>query len=402
MGLFVFNKPLRARNEAFSSYYHPSREHLTIPTTPSDFDEKRHGDRRRSGVPGWKLRRDRRLRAATLSCLRISTQSSPAFSPRFEQKEQQQPSTTRRVEQDRDLQRDERKQQREQKRLARLAVQGIDWQQGEEPIRPDVPQHNSQGGWGVVSPYVLPTPRMGSPLMTFSPASPPSEYPETPALPSHRNGREVRTIPVQRGLDQPDEDDNAAEELRDVHFNSRHPRSPPPRPLSLRVDSIAPFAPELQSRFSFTSMDTGAGTPPASNTAATTPAFTRPLSTEAIPPFTPRDLPSSQDDQEETIVFPRHPSLVVQPASPPRSSSISTVRDPQPQPPSPSTPPRPDSTLTLGDRPSPSDVRYAVRHEVLQRQLTQGVIERRLLSEKLLVEGASSFSPSLFPPAILD
>lgn len=306
------------------------------------------------------------------------------------------------MEDDRDPEHDEKKAERrarrEQKRLAKLALQGIDWQQLDQEMTTDVGQHD--GRWGAISPYVLPSPRVHSPLMTFSPASV-SEYPETPAMPSSGGlHRRVRSVPVRS---QADEDE--AEELREVRFDgasralstSQRPltpqrspshgvattshRSPPPRPLSLHVDAADTFVPGLKSHFSFISTDAGGASGPNSEIATPLPS-----------PAGPREDvagPSTHRDEGRVST----PSLVVQPASPARSPGLTPSQRPlDPTSPSSSINTQRQSTVTLEDHPSPSDVRYA-RHEVLQRQIAQGVIERRQLSEKLLVEG--EYWPSL-------
>ncbi|ORY47191.1 hypothetical protein BCR35DRAFT_356218 [Leucosporidium creatinivorum] len=397
LGLFLLSKPF-SRSEAYSAYYHPSREHLNVVETEDDIDEKQYHERRHASLPGWKLRRDRRLRAAILVCLRSSAQSSPAFSPYAKSTPRIRP-----MDDDRDAEDDEKKAERrarrEQKRLAKLALGGIDWQQLDQEMTPNTAQHD--GRWGVVSPYVLPSPRVHSPLMTFSPASV-SEYAETPAMPSSGGlHRRVRSVPVRS---QADEDE--AEELREVRFDDAAPRapstsqrsprpttpqrspvlgtshrSPPPRPLSLHVDAADTFVPGLKSHFSFISTEAGGARTPGSGansnlaTPLPSPALLRTVSTDVAPSFTP------QDEEPHST-----PSLMVQPASPARSPGLG----PSPRPTIPASPSssintQRQSTVTLEDHPSPSDVRYA-RHEVLQRQIAQGVVERRQLSEKLLVE----------------
>lgn len=396
LGLLALSKPFSRASPAFSAYYHPSREHLNVVAeTEDDIDEKRYHESKRACLPGWKIRRDRRLRAAILVCLRTSesAQSSPAFSPYFK-------STPRvhRTDDGDDMdeaeKKAERRARREENRRAKLALDGIDWSQLDEQITPNFSSPRD-GRWGIVSPYVLPSPRVHSPLMTFSPASV-SDYPETPAMPSSGGGlhRRVRSIPIRTQTEE-----NEAEELRAVRFDDAPPlspqshRSPPPRPLSLHVDDSDSFVPGLKSHFSFISADTNGVRTPGSalTTAPPTPSVVERDGFLSPPPLlranSSTDVAPSDTPREEEVLAvpdkPGQPAVVVQPSSPVRSASTAPE---DPISPASSMETQRQSVLTLGDRPSPGDVRYA-RHEVLQRQLTRGAIERRLLSEKLLVEG---------------
>lgn len=392
IGLFCFSKPFTSTHEPFSAYYHPSREHLNLVEDLDDqLDEKAHEQYRRAALPGWRIRRDRRLRAAIFFCLRAATpssnQSSPAFLPYVKPERRQ-----RRVEEDLEIQeaekKAERKARREQKRLASLSLRGIDWTRLDderetlEKRTPGTTSTATDGGfWRATSPYVLPSPTVPSPLMTFSPAT----NSET-SVPSPQTGlhRRIRSLPADT---EPD-----AEERVQVRFDvaSATPstiftshRSPPPRPLSISGLHDAPLRPALQSHFSFISDgDTGSKN---ANSGTSTPAVVvRPLYSPAlssvVDPITRKTPPISSSAVFEPLV-----------PIPPRTPDLNHAAGFEPQPPS--TDPALEEDVTASatadiissSSSSTADLRSA-RHQLLQRQLTQGAIERRRLSERLLVE----------------
>ncbi|GAA5979614.1 hypothetical protein JCM11641_007887 [Rhodosporidiobolus odoratus] len=100
VGLWLIARPSLLRpwqtseDEPSAKFFHPSREHLTISSTLTYTNEKSHGQHfaslasRRSSIThsNWRIRRQRRLRAAILACLGSTplTQTSSAFSPFFQ------------------------------------------------------------------------------------------------------------------------------------------------------------------------------------------------------------------------------------------------------------------------------------------------------------------------------
>ncbi|KAM0790980.1 hypothetical protein ACM66B_004282 [Microbotryomycetes sp. NB124-2] len=386
IGLFFFNKPFARSSKRYSVHLTPSREHLTAAATPEmedELDEKADVRARRSSQPGWSSRRDRRIRAAILLCLRPSSaHSSPGYSPFFKRKASTDEWRTV------DLDSSTRKSseaRREERRRAELANKGANWTYFHESDSPDAPKVDSK--WGMASSYISPRPKFASAaqprsVAALSPhASSASEYQATPALSSGLH-RRVRSVPVQTGenltVGDQASDDEAAERVQvrfDVPKSSASQLSASGlRPLSLHLDNIdlmdeEILRPQLRSHFSYISdqsLNSAVMGPEGANVART----------------------GSFDAAAVGVTDGREsgPVLTVQRPSPP-SSRGSTPRTRQgvfaasglttPA----LTEERPESMLTLGDRPSIADVRYAQTLE-----LAQGVISRRRLSEQLLQE----------------
>ncbi|KAK4048117.1 hypothetical protein OIV83_004987 [Microbotryomycetes sp. JL201] len=377
VGLFFFNKPFARSSRRYSVHLTPSREHLTAatPEIEDELDEKADALTKQSSVPGWISRRDRRIRAVILLCLRPSAHSSPAYSPFFKRKT----STDEWRTIDLDSTRKSSEARREERRRAELANKGANWLYFHEDDSPDGPRLDSK--WGMASAYISPRPKLASAAQQRSAALSPhasstSEYVPTPALPSGLH-RRVRSVPVQTGEnltvgDQPNEDDTERVQVRfDVPKSTASTSGI--RPLSLHLDNIELMdeeilRPQLRSHFSYISEQSRGSL----NSGGVEGSVMRAGSFDAAAAGITGDRTGG--GPIVTVQKPSPPSSV---GSTPRvhQGGFSGLTTPA------LTDERPESVLTLGDRPSVADVRYA--HTL---ELAQGVISRRRLSEQLLQE----------------
>jgi hypothetical protein len=258
--------------------------------------------------------------------------------------------------------------------------------------------HMIQQGSNVI-PYVLPTPRPHSPLMSFSQETT-RDLGETMALaPTTKQPRKLSTK-LQRRTKPGSMDARSVrsrEEEAEQRLQAARKHSLPPRPLSVHgLDPDDGLRPAIKSHFSFigdgspqvkaatqlrqTSVEDGR-----SGTRVKSLSLDRPLPAAPLPSTLGETAPATPPAIELT-----EPSLASRNASPAALLTTSPVR------PSPShashsrvlqtvdtnrlrseAETRPASALTLGDVPSVEDVRVA-RHVL---------VERRRLSQRLLEEG---------------
>ncbi|KAK4055417.1 hypothetical protein OIO90_003255 [Microbotryomycetes sp. JL221] len=396
VGLFFFRKPFSRSPEPFSSYYHPSREQLTKPTSPEiadQLDEKAHVQARRNSLPGWILRRDRRLRAAILLCLRPSAHSSPAYSPFFKTGLGTGKSSTeewRTIDLD-SKRRSSEATRREEQRRAELANRGANWTYFTEGDSPDAPKLDRK--WSALSPQPKLVTSRRSPMTAASA----SEYQMTPALASSGLHRRVRSVPIQSGENlmigetAHTDDEDAGHDAERVQVRFDVPKSSLGpytnddggiRPLSLHLDNIdlmdeEILRPQLRSHFSYMSELTGTSNI-ATPTNDVSPVMRSGSFDAAAAGLHEHDVRTTRDGAP--LVYVQKPSPSSSLNEMPKLSSggvgaQSGVTSPA------LTEERPGSMLTLGDTPSIADIRYARTLEV-----AKGVISRRRLSEQLLQE----------------
>ncbi|GAA6018135.1 hypothetical protein JCM10207_006090 [Rhodosporidiobolus poonsookiae] len=457
VGFWLADRPsfFRRRDEPYSQYYHPSREHLTISSPLPLLDDKSAPFsppvRRPSVVfATWRTRRQRRIRAAILACLGSTplTQSSGTFSPFFKspyvlgfsptlqgEKAHLRPVKLWDNDEKRSTSTAEEKEHESDRRRAELSRRG---ERAPSDGRITV-EH--EGGpmmssprpigslWSSASRYVLPAPQIPqSPLISFSPATPPVPTFDSPGavgestsaqprreslaavgestgdLGESRLHRRVRSLTAKNdGLANAE-----AEHPELIRFEAMSPASPLPYLPSPSAHTRAPPPPPLPARQSSSFVDV----PPSSSSGGSSqsPALSLSLANLTAnlgrPPLVSRfsafsSLPGSSA-QSSPGLDPRRPlpassysmtrdpsasSSFASPGPPPRLTPLSLSGGPptlSPQaggwlpPPSPTAP-----------APAPADPSLSPRARALRSACTEAQLqlaEQQQLSARLLDE----------------